>query len=136
MYNHNANNGESLKHLSEVEKDFVRRYFTIVSNSLEDNLHEIWLYGFCAHGDIWGQKSPMHSDIDVLFLAAARLEDGVIESLVNETYPLFLEFGWQISPRFQTCASFYESSEKRSRDFRDRVVDEDKLFFGFGDLSS
>jgi predicted nucleotidyltransferase len=108
-----------LKYLSEVERDRVRCYFTIIFDILGNNPREICLYGSCTHGDILVQKSSMHSDIDLVFPTDTRLKFNLIDSLLNETYPIYLE-----------------SCDKQSHEFMNRVVNESKLLYCPGGLSA
>ena len=120
---------EVLKYLNESEQNCVLRYLTLLSDTLEDNLHEVWLYGSCARGDMWWQTSPMHSDIDLLILTENPVPEDTVEFLVNETYPLFLECGRQIAPQIKTYQDFNEPKSDRSRDFKQILQEEGKLLF-------
>ena len=108
-----------MKYLSEGEWDCVRRYFTIVSDILGNNFREICLDDSRTRGNILVQKSSMHSDIDPVFSTNTRLKYSVIDSLLNETCPLYPE-----------------SCNRRSRGFMNRVVNESKLLCWPGGLSS
>lgn len=118
---------EALKYLTETERKCVLRYLTLLSDALEDNLCEVWLYGSYARGDMWWQTSSMHSDVDLLILTENPVPEDVQQSLTNATYPLFLECGRQIAPQLKTCLDFYKPKNDRSRDFKQRVQEEGKL---------
>jgi hypothetical protein len=51
---------------------------------------------------MWPAHSPMHSDIDLLVVTRAEVAAAVRDDLVDETYPLFLECGRQLSPAFMS----------------------------------
>ena len=127
MVNRSENIQETLRHLSEAERKCVLHYLKILSDTLKDNLCEVWLYGSCARGDIWGPTSPMHSDVDLLILTESPVPEDVQEFFINATYPLFLECGRQIAPQLKTYMEFREPKNDRSRDFKHRVQEEGKL---------
>jgi hypothetical protein len=54
---------------------------------------------------MWADHSPMHSDIDLLVVTRGAVPDETQEELLNETYPLFLECGRQLSPQFRDEAT-------------------------------
>jgi predicted nucleotidyltransferase len=93
---------DPLRHLTEGERDCVRRYVALLRERLGPELVRVVLFGSAARGDMWAADSPMHSDIDLLVVTATPLADSASEELVNETYPLYLECGRQIGPQFRT----------------------------------
>lgn len=117
---------QALWHLNDKERDCLQRYLSILSEKMADNLQQVWLYGSAARGDMWPKWWPMHSDIDILVLSTVPVPETVQEELVNETYPLFLECGRQISPQFRTIAQFQRPEEK-GREFAARVRAERQL---------
>jgi uncharacterized protein (DUF952 family)/predicted nucleotidyltransferase len=120
---------QSLAHLDDNERSCVRRYLSLVASALGDNLIEVWLFGSAARGDLWSANMPMHSDIDLLVLTTEDLSPEAREKLINETYPLFLECGRQISPAFKMAAPFLASSEERVRELRQVVAAEGRCLY-------
>jgi predicted nucleotidyltransferase len=80
------------------------------------------MFGSAARGDMWPAHSPMHSDIDLLVITRAPLRDVEGEELLNETYPLYLECGRQLSPHFYTERRLAEPDDERTREFLQRVA--------------
>ncbi len=107
----------ALIHLSETERDCTLRYVSLLAERLRENLVQIWLFGSAARGDMWSDRMPMHSDIDLLILSDGAVPQEVQEELQNETYPLFLECGRQISPQFRTLEQFRSLDDERTREF-------------------
>jgi predicted nucleotidyltransferase len=95
---------EETPHLSELERDCLGRYLSLLVASLGDELEAVWLFGSAARGDAWWPGMPIRSDIDLVVVTRAPLDDERREELINETYPLFLESGRQIGPQFRTAA--------------------------------
>ena len=114
----------ALVHLSETERDCTLRYVSLLAERLGENLVQIWLFGSAARGDMWSDRMPTHSDIDLLILSDRTVPPEVQEELLNETYPLFLECGRQISPQFRTLEQFRSPDEERTREFVARVREE------------
>jgi len=96
---------DPLRHLTEGERDCVRRYVALLRERLGPELVRVVLFGSAARGDMWGAGLPMHSDIDLLVVTATPLAETAVKELINETYPLYLECGRQIGPQFRTEAS-------------------------------
>jgi hypothetical protein len=59
----------------------------------------------------------MHSDIDLLVVTRAAVDAAEQEQLLNETYPLYLECGRQLSPHFFSERRLAEPDDARTRDF-------------------
>lgn len=118
-------------HFSETERDCVLRFISILAERLGKNLVQIWLFGSTARGDVWPDWMPMHSDIDLLVLSNSLVPPEVEEELVNETYPLFLACGRQISPQFRTMAQFRSSGDERTRVFMTQVRAEGYIIYAF-----
>lgn len=114
----------ALRHLDQAERGCVLRFVQLVRHRLASELCQVWVYGSAARGDMWSARMPMHSDIDLLFLTRSPVPPEVEEELVNETYPLFLECGRQISPQYRTMAEFESPEEDRFRSFAARVREE------------
>jgi len=96
---------DPLRHLTEGERDCVRRYVALLRERLGPELVRVVLFGSAARGDMWYAGSPMRSDIDLLVVTATPPAETAVEELINETYPLYLECGRQIGPQFRTEAS-------------------------------
>jgi len=58
----------------------------------------------------------MHSDIDLLVITDDEVDEAEQEALINETYPLFLECGRQLSPHFFGRRRLAEPDD-RTREF-------------------
>jgi len=107
---------DALVNLQEAERSCAERYLSLLRNTLADNLRAVWLFGsFCARGYV-AAHMPMNSDIDLLVITESEVSSQTQEALLNETYPLYLECGRQISPQFWTVRKFGQpSTEKRRR---------------------
>jgi predicted nucleotidyltransferase len=90
--------------LNDLERACLERYCGLLAERLGDDLTRIRIFGSAARGDMWPERSPMHSDIDLLVVVRRALGEPEAEELLNETYPLYLECGRQISPHFFTQA--------------------------------
>jgi len=91
---------DPLVNLQEVERSCAERYLSLLGNALGENLRVVWLFGSFARGDMWPAHMPMNSDIDLLVITESEVSSQTQEALLNETYPLYLECGRQISPQF------------------------------------
>jgi predicted nucleotidyltransferase len=91
--------------LTERERDCMERYCALLRERLGDLLVEIRPFGSAARGDMWAAHWPMHSDIDLLVVTRGVIPEATQEQLINETYPLFLECGRQLSPQFRDAAA-------------------------------
>jgi predicted nucleotidyltransferase len=87
--------------LTELERACMERYCALLRERLGDLLVEIRPFGSAARGDMWAAHWPMHSDIDLLVVTRGVIPEATQEQLINETYPLFLECGRQLSPQFR-----------------------------------
>src|SRR5205085_11053840 len=85
--------------LTEPERDCLSRYCGLLATRLPD-LVVVRMFGSAARGDMWPAGSPMHSDIDLLVVTREAVPEALQEELANETYPLYLESGRQLSPHF------------------------------------
>ncbi len=112
---------DPLEHLNGTERDCLQRFLEVARGRLGAALVEVWLFGSAARGDMWPDWSPMHSDIDVLILTTVRAPKELCEALVDETYPLFLECGRQISPSVTTVEEFRDPPNERLREVYERV---------------
>jgi predicted nucleotidyltransferase len=104
--------------LTHAERDCLARYCALLARHLPD-LVGVRMFGSAARGDMWPDHSPHHSDIDLLVVTREAVPEVVREELINETYPLYLECGRQLSPAFKTDAEVAEGSE-----FLERVCEE------------
>ena len=120
---------EPLRYMSETERSRVQRYIEIVTCRLERDLVEVWLFGSFARGDMWGKSWPMNSDIDLLILTTQLLHEEDREHLINETYPLYLECGRQLSHQFRTVAEFENPTTERGATFKERIAEEGRRIF-------
>jgi predicted nucleotidyltransferase len=105
--------GQSMADIREL----VDHYVGVLRNRIAGSLREIWLFGSVARGDLWPDWHPSHSDIDLLVVTESELDEGVREVLVDETYPLFLAYGRQISPQWRTAAWMDEPPDEKAAAF-------------------
>jgi hypothetical protein len=70
---------------------------------------------------MWPAHSPMHSDIDLLVITREAVPEALQEELLNETYPLYLECGRQLSPHFFAAARIAAPESERTRRFLAQV---------------
>lgn len=103
--------------LAEPELHCLRRYIALLQERLSDGLIEVRMFGSAARGDMWPDGSPMHSDIDLLVITREEIGDAEQDALVNETYPLFLECGRQLSPHFFGRRRLDQPPDDRTRQF-------------------
>ena len=104
--------------LTDSERDCLARYCALLARRLPD-LAGVRMFGSAARGDMWPERSPHHSDIDLLVVTRGPVAEAVQEELLDETYPLYLECGRQLSPAFKTEAEVVAGSE-----FLERVREE------------
>ena len=106
--------------LTETERDCLDRYCALLAARLPD-LVVVRMFGSAARGDMWPASSPMHSDIDLLVVTREEVPEDVQEELGNETYPLYLECGRQLSPQFFSQARAAAARDERTRAFLAQV---------------
>jgi hypothetical protein len=106
--------------LTETERDCLDRYCGLLAARLRD-LVVVRMFGSAARGDMWPASSPMHSDIDLLVVTREAVPEAVRAELENETYPLYLECGRQLSPQFFTQARREAPESERTRAFLAQV---------------
>jgi hypothetical protein len=82
------------------------------------------MFGSAARADMWPRRSPMHSDIDLLVVTREEIAAAEQEELVNETYPLYLECGRQLSPAFFGEARLADPPDERTREFLAQIAGE------------
>jgi predicted nucleotidyltransferase len=107
--------------MNELERDCLARFCALLQARLGDRLVEIRLFGSAARGDMWPAHSPMHSDIDLLIVTRAAVAEQEQEALLDETYPLYLECGRQLSPHYFSERRLAEPDDQGTRDFLSRV---------------
>ena len=71
---------------------------------------------------MWPAHSPMHSDIDLLVITRSAVPEEVADELLDETYPVYLECGRQLSPHFFSSAGLAAPQSERTREFLSRVA--------------
>jgi ribosomal protein S18 acetylase RimI-like enzyme len=103
--------------LSATERACLSRYLILLAERLGDALVAVRMFGSAARGDMWPANSPMHSDIDLLVLTREEVPAALQEELGNETYPLYLECGRQLSPQFVPAARLTAPRHDRDREF-------------------
>ena len=108
--------------LNEIERDCLRRFCGILRTRLGDRLVEVRMFGSAARGDMWASNLPMHSDIDLLVVTRAAVPEHEQEQLLNETYPLYLECGRQLSPHFFSQHRLAEPDYTHTRRFLHSVA--------------
>jgi predicted nucleotidyltransferase len=108
--------------LTATERDCLDRYTALLAARLGDRLVEVRLFGSAARGDMWGADSPMHSDVDLLVVTTEAVPEGEQEDLLNETYPLYLECGRQMSPHFLSEQRLTDPGDELTRGFLERIA--------------
>jgi predicted nucleotidyltransferase len=108
--------------LSEAERDCLSRYCALLRRELGEQLVEIRMFGSAARGDMWPPRSPMHSDIDLLVVTRSAVPEDERMRLLDETYPLYLECGRQLSPHFFDEQRLAEPEDARTRVFLERIA--------------
>ncbi len=119
----------ALINLNASERDCLLRFISLVMERLGEELCQIWVFGSTARGDMWPDHMPFHSDVDLLLLTRQPVSAELEEELLNETYPLFLECGRQISPQWRTMDWFQKPDNERAREFIARVTSEGQILF-------
>ncbi|HEY7454719.1 MAG TPA: nucleotidyltransferase domain-containing protein [Thermoleophilaceae bacterium] len=110
--------------LSESERRCLDRYVELLLERLGHGLTEVRMFGSGARGDMWPAHSPMSSDIDLLIVTAEDVPERDQAELLNETYPLYLECGRQLSPHFFSARRLATPESDRTREFLARIADE------------
>jgi predicted nucleotidyltransferase len=88
--------------LSEAEQRTLDAYIEVLRARLGERLLTVRVFGSVARGESWPAGMPIRSDLDLLVLVSTRIDDDEAQELIDETFPLFLESGRQISPQFRT----------------------------------
>ena len=100
---------ETLAVLNEAERRTLDAYVALLRERLGDRLLSVRVYGSVARGERWWPGMPIRSDVDLLVLVREPLPDDAEQSLLDATYPLFLESGRQLGPQFRTPEQFARS---------------------------
>jgi ribosomal protein S18 acetylase RimI-like enzyme len=108
--------------LGAQERTCLARYLILLAERLGDDLISVRMFGSAARGDMWPASSPMHSDVDLLVLTRRAVPADVQEALLDETYPLYLECGRQLSPQFVPRARLDAPRDERDRAFFAQVA--------------
>jgi predicted nucleotidyltransferase len=101
----------------------------MLTQRLGTNLVEVRLFGSAARGDMWSERSDFRSDIDLLVLTREPLPPDLMEELINETYPLYLECGRQIGAQWRTLEQWASPNDERAREFIARVEEDGQTLF-------
>jgi predicted nucleotidyltransferase len=112
-----VDDSDRVQALAPLERECLVRYLSLLAARLGDRLLEVRLFGSAARGDMWPAHSPMHSDVDLLVITEDEVDQAEQEALINETYPLFLESGRQLSPHFFARRRLAEPPDDRTREF-------------------
>jgi predicted nucleotidyltransferase len=108
--------------LTAQEHDCLGRYCGLLERALGDALVEVRMFGSAARGDMWPPDSPMHSDIDLLVVTRDAVAEEERLRLLDETYPLYLECGRQLSPHFFDEQRLAAPEDERTRIFLERIA--------------
>jgi predicted nucleotidyltransferase len=108
--------------LSDRERDCLQRYCRLLRRELGEQLVEVRMFGSAARGDMWPAHSPMHSDIDLLVVTRGVVPEEERTRLLDETYPLYLECGRQLSPHFFDQRRLAAPEDERTRVFLERIA--------------
>lgn len=106
--------------LNDAERACLARYCELLAERLA-GLLQVRMFGSAARGDMWPPDSPLHSDIDLLVVTRDEIPERQQEELVDETYPLYLECGRQLSPHFFSEARLAAPEDERTRAFLARI---------------
>jgi predicted nucleotidyltransferase len=110
--------------LTDTERTCLERYCRLLAERLGDRLVDVRMFGSAARGDMWRTHSPMHSDVDLLVVTREPVAKAEQEDLGNETYPLYLECGRQLSPHFFSEQRLAAPEDERTREFVARIADD------------
>jgi predicted nucleotidyltransferase len=111
----------SLPLLTATEQSSLSRYVKLLSDSLEQNLVRVVVFGSVARSESWPAGMPIRSDLDLLVLTRTAVGEEVVQMLLDATLPLYLEAGRQISPQFRTIDQL-EADDERAATFREHVA--------------
>ena len=117
----------AMAELTNTERACLARYCDLLAERLADRLVAVRMFGSAARGDMWGAGSPMHSDVDLLVVTREAVPERERDDLLNETYPLYLECGRQLSPHFFSEARLAAPDDERTRAFLERIEPEARV---------
>jgi predicted nucleotidyltransferase len=107
--------------LNDLERSCLQRYLNLLVATIGSGLAEVVLFGSVARGESWPAGMPIRSDLDILVVTDSRVTDETVESLIDGTFPLFLECGRQIGPQFRTREDLGRPRDDRDATFLDHV---------------
>jgi predicted nucleotidyltransferase len=113
--------------LTDTERACLARYCALLAERLGDRLVAVRMFGSAARGDMWGPGSPMHSDVDLLVVTRDAMPEREQDDLLNETYPLCLECGRQLSPHFFSEDRLAAPGDECTREFLARIEPEARV---------
>ena len=113
--------------LTATERACLARYCDLLAERLGDRLVAVRMFGSAARGYMWGERSPMHSDVDLLVVTRESVSERERDDLLNETYPLYLECGRQLSPHFFSEERLAAPDHERTREFLERIEPEARV---------
>lgn len=102
--------------LTHVERSTLARYVATLHERLGARLLAVHVFGSVARNESWPRGMPIRSDLDLLVLVRDELTEEEQGALVDETLPLFLESGRQISPQFRTPEQHAASPSREAID--------------------
>jgi predicted nucleotidyltransferase len=108
--------------LNDVERQCLTRFCALLRERLGERLVEVRMFGSAARGDMWAAHAPMNSDVDLLVITRDDVPEPERYELLNETYPLYLECGRQLSPHFFSERRLDAPEDERTRDFLSRIA--------------
>jgi predicted nucleotidyltransferase len=103
--------------LNETERACLERYVEILRDTLGRDLVEIVVFGSVARLERWPPGMPIRSDLDVLVVTETPVAPEVVERLIDQTLPLFLESGRQLGPQFKTVDALASPATEREAGF-------------------
>jgi hypothetical protein len=92
--------------LTQRERECVDRFYALLEKRLGERLLEVRLFG---------------PDIELLVVTRDDPSPTEQEELIDETYPIFLECGRQISPHFFSERKLKAPEDEGTRDFLRRM---------------
>jgi len=119
---------------TESERSCLERFVAVLRRMRRDDVRAVWLFGSFARGDMWGRRMPMNSDIDLFIVTEAAVDEAERDAILNETYPLYLECGRQISPQFWSVAKWDDPPGDTAKAFKRLILGEGKRIFPEEDI--
>jgi predicted nucleotidyltransferase len=103
--------------LNAAERSCLERYVDVLVDTLGEQLVEVSVYGSVARGEPWPEGMPIRSDLDLMVVTAERVPQELVDELLAETMPLFLECGRQLGPVFKTPDELANPKTERAAEF-------------------